>query len=165
MTEQRLVTQRDLEALLRRLDRLERRVGLVETIEKPYYATGSYAPTYLGGTAPGVTTYAANGQVARWTRIGRVILFHGRLEWTAVTGTGNAQISLPPFTPANVTNLNAAVTLDLNGVTFANSAPQGLIQAGVSFFLMRSYLTNNATVVCQMEAAGTVNFAGHYTIE
>lgn len=149
--------------IFERISRIEDLLDFLESRTFINYDKGSYSPTYLGQTTPGVTTYAANGQVGYWTRFGRIILFNGRVEWTAATGTGNANISLP-FTPVNVTNLNSAISLDTNLVTFAGGSPQGLVQSGVSFFLMRSPLTNAGSVVVQVEAAGIVNFGGFYEV-
>lgn len=129
-----------------------------------FMATGTYSPTYLGETTPGTTTYAANGQVGHWTRIGRLVFFYGRVEWTAATGTGQANISLP-FTPANVTNLNYGGGVDISGVTFANSTPTMLMSANLAFFRMRSPLTNAAPTTVQVEAAGIVNFSGFFEVD
>lgn len=146
-----------------RLAFIEKLLDSLEARSFVNYDKGTYSPTYLGGTTPGVTTYAANGQVGYWTRIGREIFFRGRIEWTAATGTGNAQILLP-FTTITVTNLGGAISLDTNAVTFANSAPQGLLQSNANFFLMRSPLTNAGSAIVQIEAAGIVNFAGHFEV-
>lgn len=125
--------------------------------------TGTYTPTYTGGTTPGTTTYAANGQVGRYVRIGKLVFFYGRIEWTAATGTGNAQFSLP-FTAANVTNLNGAVAIDVANVTFTNGTPTGIIQANTAYFLLRSPASNAASPIVQIEAAGTVNFSGFFEV-
>lgn len=149
--------------IIERIVKIEQ--ALARLLARPFiiYAKGTYAPTYLGGTTAGTTTYAADGQVGHYTRIGRLVFFYGRVQWTAATGTGNAQISLP-FTPTNVTNLGGSVAIDTNTVTFANSAPQGLLQANAAFFLMRSPLTNAGSAVVQMEAAGIVNFSGFFEV-
>lgn len=155
---------------IRQLKRLGRRVGQVEVIERPgtsgfdaLYKEGTWSPSYVGGTTAGVTTYAADGRVGYWTRIGRVIYFQGRIQWTAATGTGDARISLPTgFTPLNATNLNGALAIDTNNVTFAAGTPQGLIQPGLDYFLMRSPTSNAASTVVQVEAAGIVSFSGFY---
>lgn len=149
--------------MLRRLRRISGRVGRAESSPRVLYLEDVYTPTYLGETTAGVTTYAANGQVGRWTRIGQLIFFRGRIEWTAATGTGNANISLP-FTPLNVTNLNYGGGLDTTTVTFANGTPVMLIGANLAFFRMRSPLTNAAAATVQVEAAGAVNFAGFFEV-
>ena len=124
----------------------------------------SYTPTYEGGTTPGVTTYAANGQIGRYVRMGPLVFFYGRIQWTAATGTGQARISLPT-TPVNTTNLFSSLSVDVNNVTFANSTPTGVLTPGVAYFFMRSPLTNAASTDVAIEAAGVVNFAGFFEVE
>lgn len=123
----------------------------------------TYTPTYEGGTTPGTTTYAVNGQVGHYVRLGRLVFFHGRIQWTAATGTGQARISLP-FTATNVTNLFSSLSVDTNNVTFANSTPTGVLTPGVAYFFMRSPLTNAASTDVAVEAAGVVNFAGFFEV-
>jgi hypothetical protein len=119
-------------------------------ILKSFYATGTYTPTYQGGTTGGTTTYTF--QDAAWTRIGNVIVVRGQVAWSAATGTGTARISLPIV--ANGGNFAGACVL--NGVTFANSAPEVQITAGDLFFILRSPLTNAAPTDVAIEAAGNV---------
>lgn len=147
----------------RKIDQIMRRLDLLEATAHINYDKGSYTPTYLGGTTAGATTYAANGQVGHWVRVGVLVFFYGRIQWTAATGTGDAQISLP-FTPVNVTNLNYGVMIDTNTVTFAAGTPQGLIQAAGAFFIMRSPASNAGSTTVQVEAAGIVNFSGLFEV-
>lgn len=149
-------------SLLLRIEALEQALERLRKVDVPQQTPTSYTPTYVGGTSAGSTTYAADGQVGYWTKIGRLVLFQGRIQWTAATGTGDARISLPPFTPTSTTNLNAAIAIDTNNVTFAAGTPQGLIQPGLDYFLMRSPATNAASTVVQVEAAGIVSFGGFY---
>lgn len=149
--------------LARRLRTLRRDLRVTSATSPPIYVQNVYTPTYTGETTAGVTTYAANGQVGHYTRIGRLVFFYGRVEWTAATGTGNANVSLP-FTPANVTNLNYGGGADTTGVTFANGTPVMLIGANLAFFRLRSPLTNAATATVQVEAAGTINFSGFFEV-
>ena len=120
------------------------------------YKKSTYTPTYLGGTTAGVTTYTF--QNAAWTRKGNEITVRGQVVWTAATGTGNAQISLP-FAPGTG---NFAGSLYLSGVTFANSAPELLTSAGNTFFTMGSPLTNAAPTIVAIEAAGNITFTVTY---
>lgn len=149
------VTQGQLEALLRRVRSLEQRLGRTEVRESPGMPA-TYVPTYTGRTTPGATTYTA--QDGAYVRIGNAVLFRGRIIWTAATGTGQAQISLP-FTAAGV---RGAIAIWTNAVTFANSAPQGRIIPGDAVFLMDSPLTNAGSANINVEAAGEVWFSGTY---
>lgn len=147
----------------------EERLKQTETRETPgnipgftsFYATGSYVPTYLGNTTAGVTTYTA--QAGQYVRIGRVVIATGTITWTAATGTGNANISLP-ITAVATANLNITGSVATSGVTFANNAPQIFSVPGVAFFNLISPLTNAASPVVQIEAAGTIVFTVTYFV-
>lgn len=125
------------------------------------YEEGTYVPTYLGATTPGTTTYSI--QVGRYLRLGSLVYFRGRVDWTAATGTGTAQVSLP-FTTVNDTSGHGAISLYTINVTFANGSVQGIVAPNVAFFTMLSPATNAAGTVVAMEAAGTIIFSGRQFI-
>lgn len=137
------------------------RLKQTETKEVPIYDTGTYTPTYLGGTTPGATTYTV--QQGAWTRIGNMVFVTGTVQWSAATGTGNAQISLP-FTAVNVANQNHSGALWIATVTFANGTPQILISPNTAYFIMTSPLTNAANTTVVIEASGVVAFTCHYRV-
>lgn len=117
------------------------------------YEEGSWAPEYSGGTTPGATTYAANGQVGAYVRVGNRVDYALRVEWTAATGMGEARVSLP-FTARNTTNLaySAAVTPD--GVTYTQDTITGLIRPNTNNVAFRSPISNAASAVVQVDASG-----------
>lgn len=149
-----LVTQRQLETLLQRLALLEQRLDRTVVGERLGYSESSYVPTYTGATTAGATTYTA--QDGAYIQVGNAVLFRGRVIWTAATGTGQAQISLP----VTSVGVRGAVAIWTQNVTFANSAPQGRVVPGSSVFLMDSPLTNAASTNINVEAAGEVWFSG-----
>lgn len=124
--------------------------------------SGTYTPTYLGSATAGVTTYTT--QQGAWVRKGKEITVTGTIVWSAATGTGNAQISLP-FTSANVTNQNFSGSVRTVNVTFANGTPQILLQANNNFFILQSPLTNAASATVAMEAAGNIVFTITYFLD
>lgn len=152
------------EHIARKIDQILRRLDDLEAQSKINYAKGTYTPTYVGGTTAGTTTYAANGQVGEYTRIGRLVYFTGRVEWTAATGTGDARISIP-FTASARTNLNWVVALGINNVTYAQNAPVGFINPSTAYFDIRSPITNAGATRSQVEAAGIVNFTGFFSVD
>ena len=123
---------------------------------------GTYAPTYLGDTTAGATTYTT--QAGFYVRLGRIVIAWGLLVWTAATGTGNARVSLP-FPVSATTNTAFSGTIDMLGVTFANSTPTPEMTASVTGFIMRSPLTNANGAVVAIEAAGTLAFTIVYAID
>jgi len=125
------------------------------------YKEGTYVPTYLGGTTPGATTYTT--QVGAWRRVGSLVVVTGTIVWTAATGTGNAQISLP-FASANVANQNFSGYARLINVTFAAGTPTIELAPNSAVALLHSPLTNAAGTYVQMEAAGNLIFSLAYFI-
>lgn len=135
----------------------------LRSISTSYYAestTGAYLPTYFGSTTAGVTTYTT--QVGDWTRIGRIAIVTGQVVWTAATGTGNARVGMPGnLAPAT----DSVGALYLNGVTFANSAPETIIQSsGGGQLRLFSPLTNAVPTEVAIEAAGEIRFAIIYFV-
>jgi hypothetical protein len=131
--------------------KLARRIAaILPGLRFPQQEQGSYTPTYEGGTTPGTTTYTF--QSGAWTRIGNMVVVRGQVNWSAATGTGDAQVSLP-FAPGT---RNFTGSLWLIGVTFAAGTPQMQLSGGNTFFTMISPATNAAGTVVQMEAAGNI---------
>jgi hypothetical protein len=157
----RLVTDREIEGLLRRLKRIEDRLdrGMPEV---PTYATGTWTPTYVGGTTAGVTTYAQ--QVGNYTRKGNEITATGYVNWTAATGTGQARLSLP-FTSAAGSFRYVPVSIWVYNVTFAHGTPQGLLFPSTAYVTLWSPRTNNTSVQVDVEAAGEIAFQATYQID
>lgn len=154
---ERLVTEWELAGLLVRLGKLERRISAVEVIEKLTYTTGTYVPTYLGATTPGTTTYTT--QDGFYVRLGALVFFHGRVIWTAATGTGSAIVSLP-FTAQNTTGMRSIAVVYPTNVTFANGSIAAQIAPNTAFFVMNSPATNAAGTAVAVEAAGDIIFGG-----
>lgn len=148
----------DQQKMLRSMRANEERQRQTETKEVPFRNAGTYAPTYLGGTTPGATTYTA--QNGAWWQIGPIVFVTGQVAWSAATGTGNAQVSLP-FTAAGYP---FSGSLRLQNVTFANSAPEMQISASVAYFEMVSPLSNNVPTPVAVEAAGNIIFTAIYAI-
>lgn len=148
--------------LFERITKLEQAVRRLMARSFISYAKGTYTPTYLGGTTAGVTTYTT--QQGAWIRIGKQITVTGTIVWTAATGTGNAQISLP-FAAANVANQNFAGSLRNVSVTFANGTPQLQLASAGTVMLMQSPLTNAASTPVAIEAAGNIIFTIVYFVD
>lgn len=148
----------DQQKMLRLMRANEDRQRQTETKEVLFTDHNTYTPTYLGGTTPGATTYTA--QVGAWWQIGSVVVVTGQVAWSAATGTGNAQVSLP-FTAAGYP---FSGSLRLQNVTFANSAPEMQISASTAYFEMVSPLSNNVPTPVAVEAAGNIIFTAVYAI-
>jgi len=154
-----LATQRDLARRLEQTQVTERPGGV--TGFDTFYATGTYVPTYTGNTTAGVTTYTL--QVGSWVRVGALLVATGVVTWTAATGTGTANISLP-FASQNVTNQFFSGGVRVDGVTFATGAPEVFVPVASAFFQLVAPVTNaNATNIA-IEAAGQIIFTISYFV-
>lgn len=170
---QPLVTQREYEALVRRLMLLEQRVGRVEVRERGDYSFGSFAPTLVGAGTAGTFTYAT-GNLIEWTVEGNSLFFNGRvnISATSVAPVGNLMINGWPFPGVADTNMTIAgvgsiewrsVNLPANywaiALQFSNGSSSG--------FLVRSGTNNNFAIVQGGELAGGVydfRIGGQYRI-
>lgn len=146
---------------VRAFRRIQRRLRNTESTSPPIYVQDVYTPTYLGQTTPGVTTYTT--QAGFYTRIGRVIFFNGFIVWTAATGTGNANISLP-FTSDSTANMRYAMSVSTENVTYAGSGVTGRIAPGQSVFNLASPASNAASTIVIIEAAGSIIFGGFFYV-
>ncbi len=144
------------EQVARQLKNILSRLDLLEAMAHILYAKASYTPAYSGATTAGVTTHSA--QSGYYIRLGNLMLVWGQVVWTAATGTGNAQVSLPSL-PAVISTLG---NVRCSTVTFAAGAPE-ILTSGV-FFQLRSPTTNAATTPVAVEAAGDIIFGLAYTL-
>lgn len=80
-----------------------------------YVGFTSYTPTALGGTTAGTTTYTI--QNGYYVRIGSLIFVQFVVQYSAATGTGNIQISLP-FTANSSSNANVVGTVAVQGGSY-----------------------------------------------
>lgn len=121
----------------------------------------NYTPTYLGATTAGATIYTT--QDGFYIRLWSLVFFHGRVIWTAATGTGSAIISLP-FTAQNTTGMRSIAVVYPTNVTFANGSIAAQIAPNTAFFTMNSPATNAAGTAVAVEAAGDIIFGGLFRV-
>lgn len=143
-----------IRALWKELDQLR-------ALTRITYKKGTYTPTYVGATTAGVTTYTT--QDGFYVRLGSLVFFHGRVIWTAATGTGSAIVSLP-FTAQNTTGMRSIAVVYPTNVTFANGSIAAQIAPNTAFFTMNSPATNAAGTAVAVEAAGDIIFGGLFRV-
>lgn len=156
---ERLVTERELEGILRRLNELETRLER-EKSEVPIFTSGTWTPAFAGSIVPGTFTYASRN--GHWSQDGMSIDIYGLMVISAIPGapTGVMSITGLPFAASSLTNFRAGVSFgvisDFN-YTGATTAIEltGVIAAGGSSILLFEAFDNIATV--QVPAANFVN--------
>ena len=130
------------------------------------YEEGTWTPgVSFGGGTTGIT-YAANGQVGSYTKIGRKVTAKGWIELSNKgSSTGQVLITGLPFTVANVAQGYAAATAALQVVTFAN---QYQAWAGVNGTTIRLQELTEAGAVSDLadtDFAATSNIMFSVTFE
>lgn len=80
---------------------------------------GVYAPTITGSTVAGTTTYTA--QFGDYVRMGNLVYAAFNVAYTATTGSGDLQISLP-FPIKTQTGLRATGSIQVNGYDSTSAA-------------------------------------------
>lgn len=126
---------------------------------------GSFAPTIIGTTTAGAGTYTV--QVGQYIKIGSLVFFQARIDWTAHTGTGNMRISGLPFTSVAVANSQTGVNIGIlsNVALTANNICTAYVEAGTSQVVFVQYPTGGgASTAVPIDAAATIAVSGCYRI-
>ena len=131
-----------------------------------HYEEGTWTPQISGSSTAGTTTYAAGGQVGRYTRIGRIIFLNGYVSWTNnAGGAGNLLIGNLPYT---VTNSDAestgflqysSLSVPFSSIAFAQSVKN------TTYLKVLSISTGSAnSTALALDTAATCAFSLTYEI-
>ena len=126
------------------------------------YEEGTFTPTIVGTSTAGTATYAANGQVGRYTKIGNRVFFDLYLSWTAHTGTGDLQINGLPFTVQNTTNMNRNYSAIFSGVALtAGSIGAAFSSPNTTTIALRQMPTGGGSVATvPMDTTAQISISG-----
>lgn len=122
------------------------------------YEEGTWTPVITGSVTAGAGTYTT--QTGTYTKIGRLVFFNLRVAWTAHTGTGSLQISLPFVSSGS--GLGSAAMF-YSDVTYT-SPPTVNMNATASILLIAQAATNAAATLIPIEAAGEFRISGCYEV-
>jgi hypothetical protein len=127
------------------------------------YSSGTWAPDVSGSVTPGTTTYAVDGQIGHYRKIGDWCEIWGRVVWTAQTGSGNYQVSLP-FTARNSTNYRAELVTSIGSLTFSGYVTGDIVLNTALFTLIQSTSggARAAITIAGGGGAGTLVFSGSF---
>lgn len=122
------------------------------------YEEGTFTPVITGSTTAGVGTYTS--QTGSYTKIGRLVFFNLRVAWTAHTGTGSLQISLPFVSSGS--GLGSAA-LFYSNITYTSPLTVNM-NATASILLIAMAASNAAALLIPIEAAGEFRISGSYEV-
>lgn len=102
------------------------------------YEEGTWTPTALGATSAGTTTYAA--QFGSYTKVGNVVHATFNLTYSATTGSGDLQISLP-FTVKTQPGLRAVGSIQTSQYNLSAAAGSLTVLATSGSSVLNVYLS------------------------
>lgn len=128
-----------------------------------YYLEGTFTPVIHGTSTVGSGTYVT--QSGKYTRVGNVVFFTLRLEWSAHTGTGNMRVAGMPLTSsAN----SCAIIPSFSSLNIGGSTYQFIptMSGSVNYIdLQRSILDGSAPISgVPMDTAGLLDLTGFYFV-
>ncbi len=133
------------------------------------YTEGTFTPTMVGSSTAGTPTYSI--QIGRYTRIGRIVSLYHNVDWTASGGaTGFIKAGGLPFTAANVSNVNYALTtyLSSNGDALASGTtvtPAIQIANNATTGILATYTSLTGAVnTVNVTSAGSWVLTGQYEV-
>jgi len=127
------------------------------------YEEGTFTPTIIGTSTAGVGVYTV--QLAKYTKVGRLVTVEVDLGWSAHTGTGNMQITGLPFT-TNAT-VFTSVTLgyvDNIALTAGNIMTAYTSTSSTLINLIQTPTGGGATTGVPIDVAGRIMVSVTYSV-
>jgi hypothetical protein len=123
----------------------------------------TFTPDVIGTTLAGAATYAANGQLGRYVRIGNIVFVSIVLSWTAHTGTGDLRVTGLPFAAGGPTGTRYALQIAPSSLTYANDI-YGNLGTGNDYIEPRTYSTGATTALIPMDTSAFMQVQGFYFV-
>lgn len=120
-------------------------------------STGTFTPSIYGSTGTGTATYST--AFGRYSKVGKIVHFFGRVSWSSHTGTGNMRLTGWPGTANNPQV--APVFMLGQGFSFAGTLG-GIISVGDTSCDVRGCATGANAVAVAVAASGTIDFHGSF---
>lgn len=137
--------------------------GIANVSSLNTYQSGTFLPTVIGGTTPGVGTYVT--QQGAYTKIGNVVTLSATISISAHTGTGTLQLANLPFVAKNQAGLNQAVTLSfLNNLalTAGNIAQANILPNTTIIAVVQTPVAGGAVTNVPIDVAFDVTYSATY---
>ena len=124
------------------------------------YEEGTFTPTVEGTSTAGSATYST--QIARYTKVGRLVTFNLRVIYTGGTGTGNLRVAGLPFTTgfgANYAIYSENIALTAGYIAVSSSA-----SSVTSIGIDQIPTGGGGALGVPYDAAGDIQISGSYTV-
>lgn len=128
------------------------------------YEEGTFTPTVEGSTTAGTCTYL--NRAGYYTKVGRQVFVHGRVDYNTHTGSGNLRISGLPFSVSNVaTHLSpGSLVTGSHDITWTGGTPVPMPIYNTAYMEFSSMASATAAVKAQIGTNGQLYyFAAYWT--
>jgi len=127
------------------------------------YEEGTFTATVVGSSTPGTASYS--GQVAKYTKVGRLVHFEIVLDWSSGTGTGNLLITGMPFTVGSgLTYPGLTVGYLANIALTASNVATASMDNTVYIRMFQYPVGGGAVTAVPYDASGTIVLTGSYAV-
>jgi hypothetical protein len=129
------------------------------------YEEGTFTPTILGVTTPGIGTYTT--QAGAYTKIGNTVTVAGFLAWSAHTGTGLMKMGGLPFTTNNNSNYLSCFALSEVGnitITASNILTLQTVNNTTEALFGRTPVGGGGDGAVTLDVAGYFRFSTTYFV-
>ena len=121
------------------------------------YEEGTWEPVIHGTTNVGTATYS--NVSGKYTKIGNVVHFTARVDWSGHTGTGFMRVSIP------ITNGDtfATCSIGFSGITYSG-IPTILIPPTDIYAWFYTYTSGGGITALSMDSSGSLFISGSYMV-
>ena len=128
------------------------------------YEEGTFIPTAQGNTTAGSTTYAVNGRLGYYTKIGNCVHVVIRVQYTALTGTGVFVVENLPFTSSSSTQNLSPLAVIPSALNWTSGTSFVGLVIGNSAKIQFYCLSDNGTAAAQqcVNESASLRISGHY---
>ena len=128
------------------------------------YEEGTFIPTAQGNTTAGSTTYAVDGRLGYYTKIGNCVHVVIRVQYTALTGTGVFVVENLPFTSSSSTQNLSPLAVIPSALNWTSGTSFVGLVIGNSAKIQFYCLSDNGTAAAQqcVNESASLRISGHY---
>jgi hypothetical protein len=129
------------------------------------YETGTFTPTIEGDSTAGTTGYGS--QIGRYVRVGDLVHFQIKVQWTSQTGSGGIRVSGLPFTQFfNGTSGSGTpvsmYTMACANLTFTGSQIYGFAVSNTNKLGLAQFSSGVGSSTIAMDTSAIVEVTGTY---
>ena len=128
------------------------------------YEEGTWTPDIYGASTAGTATYAGNGQVGTYTKIGNRVYITAWVDVTGHTGTGSMEMNGLPYVPNGGTNEYHALSVRPSNLTIPQAFLHAYVDDNSDLIVFKASSTGGADSFVQIDTSFTLMVTGFYRV-